>query len=99
MKKHLLIIGFILLSLLQTHAYENFNFHVLDVKAGITDNYIQDILHDDYGFMWFATRTGLNRYDGYYFKLYTITQLGALIYIISLKIQRVNAIALHLEVL
>lgn len=77
MKKHLLIIGFILLSLLQTHAYENFNFHVLDVKAGITDNYIQDILHDDYGFMWFATRTGLNRYDGYYFKLYTITQLGA----------------------
>ena len=77
MKKHLLTLCIALNSFLFVSAYESFNFQVLDVKSGITDNYIQDILHDNYGFMWFATRTGLNRYDGYYYKLYTITELGA----------------------
>lgn len=52
------------------------NFHILDVKSGISDNYIQGILCDSYGFMWFATTNGLNRYDGYHFKQYTTKQLG-----------------------
>lgn len=77
MRRHLLTFALTLLSVLQLSAYENFNFHVLDVRSGISNNYIQDILHDQYGFMWFATRMGLNRYDGYLFKTYTITQLGA----------------------
>ncbi|NDV58247.1 two-component regulator propeller domain-containing protein [Bacteroides sp. 519] len=59
------------------HATESFNFRSLDVKSGIADNYIQSILCDQYGFMWFATINGLSRYDGYQFKTYTTTQLGA----------------------
>ena len=57
-------------------AYESNNFNTLDVKSGISDNYIQKILRDKYGFMWFATKNGLDRYDGYHFKQYTTRHLG-----------------------
>lgn len=43
----------------------------------MSDNYIQAIERDKYGFMWFATRDGLNRYDGYHFKTYTTLRQGA----------------------
>ncbi len=76
MKKHLLLLLLTFISLVG-RAYEGINFHVLDVKAGISDNYIQDVLHDQYGFMWFATRNGVNRYDGYHFKTYMTIHLGA----------------------
>lgn len=58
-------------------AYENIPFQVLDVKSGISDNYIQDILCDKYGFMWFASKNGLDRYDGYHFKQYPTKHLGS----------------------
>jgi len=32
---------------------------------GLTDERVFGILQDSRGFMWFATRSGLNRYDGY----------------------------------
>ncbi|MCD8044672.1 MAG: response regulator [Tannerellaceae bacterium] len=76
MKTKLSIIILILYNI-AIQAFDEINFHVLDVKSGISDNYIQDILHDKYGFMWFATRDGLTRYDGYHFKNYTTLQLGA----------------------
>jgi signal transduction histidine kinase/DNA-binding response OmpR family regulator/ligand-binding sensor domain-containing protein len=59
------------------NAQNGMNFRILDVKNGITDNYIQDILRDDYGFVWFATTNGLNRYDGYHFKQYNTAQRGS----------------------
>ena len=55
----------------------NLNFHQLDIKTGISDNFIQDIVKDQYGFMWFATQNGVNRYDGYRFKHYMTIELGA----------------------
>lgn len=58
-------------------AHDGLNFRNLDVKSGISDNYVQSVIRDRYGFMWFATLNGLNRYDGYQFKKYTTTQLGA----------------------
>ena len=51
-------------------------FRTFDVKSGISDNYVLSILRDQYGFMWFGTINGLNRYDGYQCKQYTTTQLG-----------------------
>ena len=56
---------------------KSINFLTLDVRSGISDNYIHDILQDEYGFMWFATLNGLNRYDGYHFKRYTTTHIGS----------------------
>lgn len=76
MKRHLLLC-FLLFTALSALAKEVINFHVLDVRSGMSDNYIQDILHDRYGFMWFATRNGVNRYDGYHFKEYATLPLGS----------------------
>ncbi|MCQ6956364.1 hybrid sensor histidine kinase/response regulator [Mucilaginibacter aquariorum] len=36
----------------------------------ISQNSIQCILKDSYGFMWFGTQDGLNRYDGYRYLVY-----------------------------
>ena len=76
MKKNLLLILMCFVCGL-VYAHDGLNFRNLDVKSGISDNYVRSVLRDQYGFMWFATLNGLNRYDGYQFKKYTTTQLGA----------------------
>lgn len=53
------------------------NFHSLDVKHGVSDHYVQSILKDHLGYMWFATSNRLTRYDGYHFKEYSTLALGA----------------------
>ena len=45
-------------------------FKNIDIEQGLSNNMIKDILQDSKGFMWFATWDGLNRYDGYTFKVY-----------------------------
>jgi len=37
---------------------------------GLSNDHILDILQDNYGYLWFATREGLNRFDGYRFVTY-----------------------------
>lgn len=76
MKKNLLLILMCFVCGL-VYAHDGLNFRNLDVKSGISDNYVRSVLRNRYGFMWFATLNGLNRYDGYQFKKYTTTQLGA----------------------
>ena len=46
------------------------NFSHLGIDKGLSHSTVADILQDRYGFMWFATYNGLNRYDGYDFKVY-----------------------------
>src|SRR4030067_1439370 len=46
------------------------NFNSLSIEQGLSQNMIRYILQDSKGFMWFATWDGLNRYDGYEFKVY-----------------------------
>ena len=40
---------------------------------GLSQNFIECIFQDSRGFMWFGTRDGLNRYDGYSFVVYKTT--------------------------
>ena len=45
-------------------------FTRLSTDEGLSQTKVSQILQDDQGFMWFGTQYGLNRYDGYNFKLF-----------------------------
>ena len=42
----------------------------LGIEHGLSNNTVRCIFRDHNGFMWFGTFDGLNRYDGYGFKVY-----------------------------
>ena len=45
-------------------------FDRITIKDGLSQGMVNSILQDDYGFMWFATNDGLNRYDGRHFTIF-----------------------------
>ena len=49
---------------------ENYKFNHLDSRDGLSQGYVVCAFQDSRGFMWFGTQDGLNRYDGYNFKIY-----------------------------
>lgn len=49
---------------------DNTRFKHITIKEGLSQGAIICILQDRKGFMWFGTQDGLNRYDGYGFKIY-----------------------------
>lgn len=56
------------LLVIKIHATEpELKFHRLSVEDGLSHGAVSDIYQDQNGFMWFATRDGLNYYDGYSF--------------------------------
>lgn len=42
----------------------------ISIEQGLSQGFVPSIAQDDDGFMWFATKNGLNRYDGYHFKVF-----------------------------
>lgn len=50
----------------------NFRFRRFSVEDGVSSNSVRAILQDKYGFIWFGTDDGLNRYDGTTVKLYKL---------------------------
>jgi signal transduction histidine kinase/ligand-binding sensor domain-containing protein/DNA-binding response OmpR family regulator len=47
-----------------------YQFTRIDITHGLSANQVNAILKDSQGFMWFGTMSGLNRYDGYTFKVF-----------------------------
>jgi len=47
-----------------------FLFRHLTTNEGLSHNSVYAIEEDDNGFIWIGTRNGLNRYDGYSFRIY-----------------------------
>ena len=45
-------------------------FDHLTIEDGLSQSTVNCIYQDRRGFMWFGTQDGLNRYDGYNFKVY-----------------------------
>ena len=46
------------------------SFRHIDSRQGLSQNSVSAIAQDGDGFMWFGTRRGLNRYDGYRMRSY-----------------------------
>ena len=40
------------------------------INEGLSENSVMCILQDSRGFLWFGTGDGLNRFDGYQFKIF-----------------------------
>ncbi len=60
----------LLLSLALFPQTEPYNFSKLDIFSGLSHNQVNTILKDPEGFLWFGTMSGLDRYNGYSFKVY-----------------------------
>ena len=48
----------------------HYYFRTMDIRNGLSQNTVYQILQDRKGFMWFGTKDGLNRYDGLSFRIY-----------------------------
>lgn len=49
---------------------EYYNFFKLNTNSGLSHNQVKAIIKDTDGFIWFGTMSGLDRYDGYSFKIF-----------------------------
>ena len=69
------LLGLIFAGLLVTHVAGAsvtmpMHFTHLSVDDGLSQNNVQAVMQDSVGYMWFATESGLNRYDGYRIRQY-----------------------------
>ena len=58
---------------ISVHA-QSYYFRHFEVENGLSYNTVQSIIQDHNGFMWFGTKDGLCRFDGYHFKTFHITR-------------------------
>lgn len=49
---------------------QDYKFSHLSVEEGLSQTVVNCIMQDNQGFMWFGTQEGLNRYDGFNFKVF-----------------------------
>lgn len=68
--KILIIILLVLSSFNQKITAQDIFFNNITVEDGLSNNTVNCILEDSFGFIWFGTEDGLNRFDGYEIKIY-----------------------------
>jgi len=70
-KKHLILILLLCPLLL---IGESFNIKKIGMDEGLSNSFIVGISQDRNGYIWFATESGLNRFDGHNFRIYKKNQ-------------------------
>lgn len=70
-RKKFCLIFLCLVAVIGVFGQSPYIFHHLTTKNGLSNGNVTAILKDSYGFLWIGTQYGLNRYDGYGFKVYT----------------------------
>ncbi|MBZ0198631.1 MAG: hypothetical protein K8H86_02100, partial [Ignavibacteriaceae bacterium] len=68
-KRHCIIISLLFAAAFSAQTI-NPSFERITVTEGLSQNTVMSIVQDNYGFMWFGTQDGLNRFDGYNFKIF-----------------------------
>lgn len=66
----ILLCFFFIAGLFQLYA-DSFNFRHYKAEDGLSLNTVSSIIQDRKGFIWIGTEGGLNRFDGYRFKIYS----------------------------
>jgi ligand-binding sensor domain-containing protein/signal transduction histidine kinase len=51
-------------------ASDDYRFERITTQEGLSNSFTRCILQDHYGYLWFGTISGLNKYDGVNFKIY-----------------------------
>lgn len=69
MRKFFLFLSLSIFSINFSNAQEYYFKH-FQVEEGLSNNTVLTSIQDNDGFMWFGTKDGLNRFDGYRFKTY-----------------------------
>ncbi|MFC0777444.1 two-component regulator propeller domain-containing protein [Flavobacterium sp. HJSW_4] len=69
MRKFFLFLFFSIFSIHFSNA-QDYYFKHFQVEEGLSNNTVLTSIQDNDGFMWFGTKDGLNRFDGYRFKTY-----------------------------
>ena len=59
-----------LLFISEIFSQQQISFNHLTVEDGLSQSSVTCIFQDKKGFMWFGTQDGLNRFDGYNFKVF-----------------------------
>ncbi len=54
-----------------SYAQTDLGYETISATQGLSQGMVYDILQDKEGFIWVGTKDGLNRYDGYSFKVFT----------------------------
>lgn len=76
-KFYISLLTLLLGTTLQTAAINPYRRY--DVRSGLSDNSVKDICQDKNGYMWFATKDGFNRFNGYRFDVFGSSLTGNLL--------------------
>lgn len=65
-----IFICYFFISVCAVWAQSSIKFEHITSEKGLSQNDVNSVIQDDEGFMWFGTHDGLNKYDGFNFKVF-----------------------------
>ena len=71
------LVATLLISFFQLNTVQLAPAEVIDTSDGLSNSIVYDIHKDSEGYLWMATDNGLNRYDGYNFKIFYHSETDA----------------------